>query len=222
MIAVHNLTKTFVQDGTTIEVINGLNLEIARGDSLAIFGVSGAGKSTFLNILGLIDRPTSGSVLYDGVDVFSWSDERRAEFRNRKIGFVFQAHHLLPEFTCLENTMMPALIRGISTTDARRMAVKILTDVGLGDRLPHKPGELSGGEQQRVAVARALIMDPEILLADEPTGNLDSETGSKIHDILIELNRSKHITLVIVTHNSDLAGRMSRVIGLRDGRPYTI
>jgi lipoprotein-releasing system ATP-binding protein len=222
MISVNDLTKTFVKDGTTIGVINGLNLEIARGDSLAILGVSGAGKSTFLNILGLIDRPTSGSVLYDGVDVFSWSEQQQAEFRNRKIGFVFQAHHLLPEFTCLENTMMPALIQGISIDDARRRAVKILTDVGLSDRLPHKPGELSGGEQQRVSVARALIMDPEIILADEPTGNLDSETGGKIQDILVGLNRSKNITLVVVTHNSDLAGRMSRVIGLRDGRTYDL
>jgi len=222
MISVSNLTKTFIKDGNTIGVLNGLNLEIDRGDSLAILGVSGAGKSTFLNILGLIERPTSGSVNYDGVDVFAWSEELQAEFRNKKIGFVFQAHHLLPEFTCLENTMMPALIRGMSISEARRRAVNILTDVGLGDRFAHKPGELSGGEQQRVSVARALIMDPEILLADEPTGNLDSETGEKIQDILIGLNRKKRITLVVVTHNIDLAKRMSRIIGLRDGRTYDL
>ncbi len=222
MISVNNVTKTFVKDGNTIGVLNGLDLEIARGESLAILGISGAGKSTFLNILGLIDRPTSGSVLYDGVDVFTWSEELQAEFRNKKIGFVFQAHHLLPEFTCLENAMMPALIRGMSIAEARRKAVNILTDVGLGDRLPHKPGELSGGEQQRVSVARALIMDPEILLADEPTGNLDSETGGKIQDILVELNRTKGLTLVVVTHNTDLAERMSHVIGMRDGRTYDL
>lgn len=222
MISVNNITKTFVKDGNTIGVLNGLNLEISRGDSLAILGVSGAGKSTFLNILGLIDRPTSGSVLYDGVDVFAQSEKQKAKFRNKKIGFVFQAHHLLPEFTCIENTMMPALIQGMPIAEARRMAVNILTDVGLGDRLPHKPGELSGGEQQRVSVARALIMSPEILLADEPTGNLDSETGGKIQDILVDLNRTRRITLVVVTHNIDLAERMTRVIGLRDGKTYDL
>lgn len=218
MITVKNLTKTFIKDGNKIEVLKGLDLEIARGDSLAILGVSGVGKSTFLNILGTLDHPTSGTVLYDSMNVFEWNEQEQADFRNRKIGFVFQSHHLLPEFTCLENTIMPALIHGIPMHDARARAESILTEVGLGDRLPHKPGELSGGEQQRVAVARALIMEPEILLADEPTGNLDSETGKMIQDILLKLNRTTGITLITVTHNQALADRMSRVIGLQDGR----
>jgi lipoprotein-releasing system ATP-binding protein len=218
MITVKNLTKTFIKDGNKIEVLKGLNLEIARGDSLAILGVSGVGKSTFLNILGTLDHPTSGTVLYDSMNVFEWNEQEQADFRNRKIGFVFQSHHLLPEFTCLENTIMPALIHGIPMHDARVRAESILTEVGLGDRLPHKPGELSGGEQQRVAVARALIMEPEILLADEPTGNLDSETGKMVQDILLKLNRTTGITLITVTHNQALADRMSRVIGLQDGR----
>jgi len=218
MIEVSNLKKTFIKDGNKIEVLRGLNLEIAKGDSLAILGVSGAGKSTFLNILGVLDHPSSGDVLYNGADAFIWNEQKQAEFRNQKIGFVFQSHHLLPEFTSLENTMMPALINGMPLLEARKRAEIILTEVGLGDRLPHKPGELSGGEQQRVAVARALVMKPEILLADEPTGNLDTETGEKIQDILLELNRTRGITLVAATHNRRLAERMSRSIGLQDGR----
>jgi len=218
MITVRELKKTFTKDGNSIEVLKGLNLDIAKGDSLALLGVSGAGKSTLLTILGMIDHPTSGTVLYNSIDVFAWTEQKQAEFRNSRIGFVFQSHHLLPEFTCLENTMMPALINGIPKGEARKRAEIILTDVGLGDRLPHKPGELSGGEQQRVAVARALIMQPDVLLADEPTGNLDSTTGEKIQDILLELNESLDITLVIVTHNKKLADRMSRIIGLQDGR----
>jgi len=218
MIEVSNLEKTFIKDGNKIEVLRGLNLEIAKGDSLAILGVSGAGKSTFLNILGVLDHPSSGDVLYNGTDAFSWNEQKQAEFRNQKIGFVFQSHHLLPEFTSLEKTMMPALINGMPLREARKRAEIILTEVGLGDRLPHKPGELSGGEQQRVAVARALVMKPEILLADEPTGNLDTETGEKIQDILLELNRTRGITLVVATHNRRLAERMSRSIELQDGR----
>lgn len=218
MIEVNNLKKTFIKDGNKIEVLRGLNLEIAKGDSLAILGVSGAGKSTFLNILGVLDHPSSGDVLYNGADAFSWNEQKQAEFRNQKIGFVFQSHHLLPEFTSLENTMMPALINGMPLQEARKRAEIILTEVGLGDRLPHKPGELSGGEQQRVAVARALVMKPEIIVADEPTGNLDTETGEKIQDILLELNRTTGITLVVATHNRRLAERMSRSIELQDGR----
>ncbi|MGC9975792.1 MAG: ABC transporter ATP-binding protein, partial [Syntrophales bacterium] len=196
------------------------NLTISRGESLAILGVSGAGKSTLIHILGTLDHPTSGSVLFDDIDVFQWDKKKLAEFRNKAIGFVFQFHNLLPEFNSVENTMMPALIHGLPYRKARERAAAILHEVGLGDRLSHKPGELSGGEQQRVAVARALIMEPEIILADEPTGNLDSETGKKIEDILLELNRTKMITLIVVTHNSDLANRMSKNIGLRDGKIY--
>ena len=220
VIQVHDLKKTFVKDGSRIEVLRGINLRIDDGDSLAILGVSGAGKTTFVHILGTLDRPTSGTVLFNGLNVFDWQEKKLASFRNRKIGFVFQFHNLLPEFNSLENTMMPALIHGMSRRDALARAETILHDVGLDDRMTHKPSDLSGGEQQRVAVARALIMEPEILLADEPTGNLDTETGRKIEDILLELNRQKGITLIVVTHNQSLAGRMSRSIGLRDGEIY--
>jgi lipoprotein-releasing system ATP-binding protein len=221
MIRVENLSKTFLKDGLKIEVLKGLNLHIALGESLAVVGVSGSGKSTLIHILGTLDHPTSGSVLFDGVDVFTWPEQKLAAFRNRKIGFVFQFHNLLPEFSALENAMMPALIRRIPKTEARRKAEAILSEVGLGDRITHKPGELSGGEQQRVAIARALILEPEILLADEPTGNLDTETGKKIEEILMALNRTKRITLIVVTHNQSLADRMSQQIGLRDGRIYS-
>ena len=217
-IEIRNLSKTYMMDGTRIEALKGVNLDVVRGDSLAILGVSGAGKSTLLHILGTLDRPTEGTFQYDGVSIFDWSEKKLAEFRNRKVGFVFQFHHLLPEFTSLENTMMPALIAGLSRSEARRKAEAILDEVGLTERRTHKPGELSGGEQQRVAVARALVMEPEMLLADEPTGNLDTETGTRIHEMLAHLNRTRGITLVVVTHNQSLAERMSRCIGLRDGR----
>ena len=222
MIRVNDLKKTFIKDGNHIEVLKGLNLEIRRGESLAMLGVSGAGKSTLIHILGALDHPTSGKVLFDDIDIFSWDDNKIAVFRNRKIGFVFQLHNLLPEFSALENTMMPALIHGLSRREAKQRAETLLQSVGLGHRFTHKSGELSGGEQQRVAVARALVMEPDILLADEPTGNLDTETGKKIEDILLELNISKKITLVVVTHNKSLADRMQKRVGLRDGRTYDI
>ena len=220
MIQLNNLSKTFIKDGNAIEVLKSLDFTISRGESLAILGVSGAGKSTLIHILGTLDHPTSGTVLFDDINVFQWDKKKLAEFRNKTIGFVFQFHNLLPEFNSLENTMMPALIHGLPYRKARERAEAILHEVGLGDRLTHKPGELSGGEQQRVAVARALIMEPEIILADEPTGNLDSETGKKIEDILMDLNKVKRITLVVVTHNRMLADRMSKNIGLRDGKIY--
>ncbi|MBU1745559.1 MAG: ABC transporter ATP-binding protein [Proteobacteria bacterium] len=221
MIQINNLQKTFIKDSHRIEVLKGLDFEIAEGQSLAVVGVSGAGKSTLIHIIGTLDHPTSGAVLFDGVDVFTWPEKRLSAFRNRKIGFVFQFHNLLPEFTALENAMMPALIQRIPKLESIRRAEAILGEVGLGDRMTHKPGELSGGEQQRVALARALILEPEILLADEPTGNLDTETGKRIEDMLISLNRTKRITLIVVTHNPSLADRMSHRIGLRDGRIYT-
>jgi lipoprotein-releasing system ATP-binding protein len=221
MIRIENLNKTFLKDGLTIEVLKELNLCINTGESLAVVGVSGSGKSTLIHILGTLDHPTSGTVLFDEVDVFTWPEQKLAAFRNRKIGFIFQFHNLLPEFTGLENTMMPALIRRMPKREAKRRAEALLTEVGLGDRMTHKPGELSGGEQQRVAIARALILEPEILLADEPTGNLDTETGKKIEEILVALNKTKRITLIAVTHNQSLADRMSQQIGLRDGRIYT-
>jgi lipoprotein-releasing system ATP-binding protein len=221
MIRIENLNKTFLKDGLKIEVLKELNLCINTGESLAVVGVSGSGKSTLIHILGTLDHPTSGAVLFDEVDVFTWPEQKLAAFRNRKIGFIFQFHNLLPEFTGLENTMMPALIRRMPKQEAKRRAEALLTEVGLGDRMTHKPGELSGGEQQRVAIARALILEPEILLADEPTGNLDTETGKKIEEILVALNKTKRITLIAVTHNQSLADRMSRQLGLRDGRIYT-
>ncbi len=218
MIKVSKLNKTFIKDGSRIEVLKDLDLEVAKGDSLSIVGVSGAGKSTLIHILGTLDRPTSGEVLIGGNNVFAWDPLKLAAFRNKMIGFVFQFHHLLPEFTSLENAMMPALISGMSSRKARERAQEVLRGVGLADRMTHKPGELSGGEQQRVAVARALVMEPEMILADEPTGNLDTDTGKKIEDILLSLNSEKGITLIVVTHNQLLAQRMSRSIGLQDGR----
>jgi lipoprotein-releasing system ATP-binding protein len=220
MIKLKQLSKTFIKDGNRIDVLKGLDLEIQKGESLAVVGVSGSGKSTLIHILGTLDHPTSGVLLFEEKNVFEWPEKKLAAFRNERIGFVFQFHNLLPEFSSLENTMMPALIHGLSKSEARKRAEAILNDLGLRDRMTHKPGELSGGEQQRVAVARALMMEPEILLADEPTGNLDSETGSRIGDILVQLNKTRQITLVIVTHNPLLAKQMSRRIGLQDGKIY--
>jgi lipoprotein-releasing system ATP-binding protein len=220
MIKLENLSKTFFKDSNKIEVLRGLNLEIKQGESLAILGVSGAGKSTLIHILGTLDHPTEGRLFINGVNVFEWEEKKIANFRNCTIGFIFQLNNLLPEFTALENAMMPALISGMNKKQALEKANYLLSEVGLGHRVKHKPGELSGGEQQRVAIARSLIMDPEILLADEPTGNLDTETGKKIEDILVNLNETKNITLIVVTHNKMLAERMSGRIGLRDGKIY--
>ena len=220
MIILENLSKTFFKDGNKIEVLRGLNLEIKKGESLAILGVSGAGKSTLIHILGTLDHPTSGNISINGMNVFEWNENKMARFRNSNIGFIFQFNNLLPEFDALENTMMPALISGMPKKLAAQKAYSLLEELGLEKRTGHKPGELSGGEQQRVAIARALIMEPEILLADEPTGNLDTETGKKIEDILVNLNATKKITLVIVTHNKLLSERMSGKIGLRDGKIY--
>jgi lipoprotein-releasing system ATP-binding protein len=220
MIKLENISKTFVKDGNKIEVLRGLNLEIRKGQSLAILGVSGAGKSTLIHILGTLDHPTEGNLLINDIDVFAWEEKKLASFRNSTIGFIFQFNNLLPEFDALENTMMPALISGMNKRQAAEKAKYLLAGVGLEHRLSHKPGELSGGEQQRVAIARALAMEPEILLADEPTGNLDTETGKKIEDILVNLNEIRKITLIVVTHNIMLAERMSGRIGLRDGKIY--
>ena len=218
MIAIRDLHKIFVKDHNEIHVLKGLNLDIARGDSLAVLGVSGAGKSTLLHIVGTLDRPTSGTISFDGINVFDWDEARLAAFRNKKIGFVFQFNNLLPEFSSLENVMIPLLISRSSRKEAGKRAVSLLEEVGLGDRITHKPGELSGGEQQRVAVARALIMEPEVILADEPTGNLDTETGKKVEDVLISMNKRRRITLIVATHNQSLAERMSRSMGLKDGK----
>ncbi len=185
---------------------------------LAIVGASGVGKSTFLHILGGLDRPTSGKVFYGEVDIFSLASVELARFRNERVGFIFQFHHLLPEFSALENVMIPALIRRTDPKAAAETASEVLSDVGLGSRLHHRPGELSGGEQQRVAVARALVLKPDVVLADEPTGNLDAHTGEAIHDLLLSLNKQRGITFVIVTHNDKLAIRADRVLRMADGK----
>ena len=201
-----------------MEVLKGVDLTFSRGEKAAIVGASGVGKTTFLHVLGTLDRPTAGKVLYEGKDIYTLNEKELALFRNREIGFVFQFHHLLPEFTALENTMMPCLIQGISKKESASRAESILTLVGLKERLPHKPGELSGGEQQRVAVARALVLEPKVLLADEPTGNLDTKTGESVFDLLQEINQIKGVTLIVVTHNLKLAEKLSRQIQLVDGK----
>jgi len=217
-IEVQQLYKSFGNGSKKVEVLKGINLTFSQGEKAAIVGASGVGKTTQLHILGTLDRPTAGKVLYGGRDIFTLNEKDLAVFRNREIGFVFQFHHLLPEFNALENTMMPCLIQGMSKQEAALRAEAMLALVGLKDRLPHKPGELSGGEQQRVAVARALVLEPNVLLADEPTGNLDSKTGEAVFDLLQELNRIKNVTLIVVTHNPNLAAQMPRQILLADGK----
>ncbi len=218
LISIEGLCKRYPMGGATVEVLKGVDLEIQAGTTTALVGASGAGKSTLLHILGALDRPSGGVVSYRGEDLFRRSDQELADFRNRSIGFVFQFHHLLPEFTALENVMLPALIARISRHRAEQQAQRLLQQVGLDHRLEHRPGQLSGGEQQRVAIARALVLEPELLLADEPTGNLDMKTSEAIHDLLARLQQETGITLVIVTHNERLAAGMQRVIHLVDGK----
>jgi lipoprotein-releasing system ATP-binding protein len=217
-IQIDGLAKTYLMADRRLEVLRGIDLEIAKGEIVALTGPSGAGKSTFLHLLGTLDVPTRGRIRYDGEDVFERGEEGLAAFRNETVGFVFQSHHLLPEFTALENAMMPALIRREGRAEARRRAAAMLERVGLGDRLDHRPGELSGGEQQRVALARALSLSPRLLLADEPTGNLDPQTAEGIHGLLVDLNRSLGITAVVVTHNERLAQALPRRLRLVSGR----
>jgi lipoprotein-releasing system ATP-binding protein len=218
MITINDLYKTFKIGERDLTVLNGINLEIRRGELLAVMGASGAGKSTLLHIIGLLDRPTHGTVLFEGQDLFQLSEAAQADFRNKRIGFVFQFHHLLPEFTALENACMPALIQRRSPVDVEIDAIALLNEVGLGERLHHKPGELSGGEQQRVAVARALMQRPDLVLADEPTGNLDTHTGEAIFALLRDLNKSRGTTFVIVTHNEKLSAQADRIVYLQDGQ----
>ncbi|HVO26297.1 MAG TPA: ABC transporter ATP-binding protein [Candidatus Margulisiibacteriota bacterium] len=217
LIRATGLSKAY-GDGRRIDVLVDLDLEVAAGETLAIVGQSGVGKSTLLHILGTLDQPTSGTVLFDGVNIFGLSEREQATFRNREVGFIFQFHHLLPDFTALENVMMPALIRGVSPAEAEGRARAVLERVGLSERLTHKPGELSGGEQQRVAVARAVALSPRIILADEPTGNLDPATGAEVHALLMDLNRTHNITLVIVTHNDELSRLVHRTLRLQNGK----
>lgn len=217
MIDVVGLYKTFPMGGRELVVLNDINLHIARGELIAIVGASGAGKSTLLQILGTLDRPTKGTVSFEGQNLFQLTEQQQAEFRNRRVGFVFQFHHLLPEFTALENACLPAMIQKREMADVIGEATKLLGEVGLGDRLHHKPGELSGGEQQRVSVARALMQQPDLVLADEPTGNLDSHTGDALFTLLRQLNRSRGTTFVIVTHNDKLSAQADRIISMQDG-----
>jgi lipoprotein-releasing system ATP-binding protein len=221
-IAVQGLVKTFTSNGNLVEVIKGLDLDVYAGETLAVVGASGVGKSTLLHILGTLERPTQGRVIWEGEEVFALDDRRLAAFRNRKIGFVFQFHYLLPEFDALENVMMPALIARVPKAQAREDAEAILVRVGLAHRLRHRVSTLSGGEQQRVAVARALVLKPEVLLADEPTGNLDPHSGGQVQELLLDLNREQGLTSVIVTHNLDLAQALTRQITLVDGKAMII
>jgi lipoprotein-releasing system ATP-binding protein len=218
IIEVRSLSKVFETDGSRIAALKGIDLMIKRGETLGILGMSGSGKSTLLHILGTLERPTSGEVLYSGENVFHRSDDELATFRNREIGFVFQFHYLLSEFSALENVMMPLLIQRVGAKEARERAMDTLERVGLKDRLHHRPGELSGGEQQRVAIARAVILKPRVILADEPTGNLDLETGKSVMDLFLNLNYKEGITLVLVTHNPAVAERLGRRIRLSDGK----
>ena len=218
LIAARGLCKRFRNGGAVVEVLRDLDFDLGSGETIAIIGASGIGKSTLLHILGTLDRPDSGSLQFNAENLFDYPDVRLAKFRNECIGFVFQFHHLLPEFSALENTMMPALIQGWSKPRAADAAREILVRVGLKERIAYRVRKLSGGEQQRVALARALLLKPPVLLADEPTGNLDRANSEQVHRLLIELNEEIGMTLVVVTHNLELAARMSRRVTLADGR----
>jgi lipoprotein-releasing system ATP-binding protein len=217
-VQIRELSKSYWLHGKRIDVLRGLSLDIERGELLSMVGASGSGKSTFLHVLGTLDAPVAGSMEVDGVDVLGLGDADLARFRNRTVGFVFQSHYLLPEFTALENVAMPALVRRLDRAAAMRKARDLLDRVGLGSRVDHRPGELSGGEAQRVALARALVLEPPLLLADEPTGNLDPVTGEGIHQVLREVNRDLGITAVVVTHNETLARSMPRRLRLTGGK----
>ncbi|NNG00654.1 MAG: ABC transporter ATP-binding protein [Desulfobacteraceae bacterium] len=218
MIIGEKICKSYSSSGSTIHILNNLSVRLDTGVTLGVIGASGIGKSTLLHILGTLDRPDSGELRFFDEDVLGFNDEKMARFRNQSIGFVFQFHHLLPEFSALENVMMPALIQGIGQETANETAESILVRVGLKERLSHKATQLSGGEQQRVALARALVMNPKILLADEPTGNLDRQNSDQIHDLLMSLNAELKMTMVVVTHNPELASYMSRRVTIADGR----
>lgn len=214
MLSTNNLSKSYGD----LNILKGVSMEVKKGEIVSIVGASGAGKSTLLHIIGTLDRPDSGRVIIDEVDVFSLSATKIAQFRNQKIGFVFQFHHLLPEFSALENVMMPALINKVSVSTAQKKAHSLLDRMQLNDRLHHKPSELSGGEQQRVAIARSLINDPAIILADEPTGNLDSSNSLIIFDMILQLRAELQQTFILVTHNDDLAKQSDRTLRMADGK----
>ncbi len=218
LLIARDITKSFNTNGQQLHVLNGINITIYKGEMIAVMGASGVGKSTLLNILGTLDRPTSGEVIFEGADIFGKSDEELAYLRNKRIGFVFQFHHLLPEFTALENTLFPAMILKMNRREALDIAEKNLANVGLRERMTHRPGELSGGEQQRVAIARALMTSPDIILADEPTGNLDTHTGDEVYALLKKINQEYGTTFVVVTHNEKLANQADRILKMVDGQ----
>jgi ABC-type lipoprotein export system ATPase subunit len=217
-IVAQDVTKSFARDGERVEVLKGVSLAVAVGELVSIAGPSGVGKSTLLHLLGGLERPTGGKISYGETNLAELTDLALARFRNRHAGFVFQFHHLLPEFSAVENVMLPLLIRRATPAAARERAAALLGRVGLSGRLRHRPGELSGGEQQRVAIARALVGEPAVLLADEPTGNLDSKTGEEVFELLRELNQETRLTCILVTHNEELARRTDRVLRMLDGR----
>lgn len=218
LVVAADVKKSFHHMGRRLEVLRGIDLTINAGEMLGVVGQSGAGKSTFLHCMGTLDIPTSGSIRIDGEEITGLSSARLAEIRNRTIGFVFQFHHLLPEFNALENVVMPGMIQGRPRREIEARAMALLEEVGLRERALHRPGELSGGEQQRVALARALVLEPKLLLADEPTGNLDSKTSQQIHELFFRINQQRATTIVVVTHNLALAQTMPRVVTLKDGR----
>jgi len=217
MLEVRGLCKAYKKGGALIEVLDGANFSVAEGDMVSVIGASGAGKSTLLHLLGTLDAPDAGAIFYRGKDLMTLEAAELADFRNTTLGFVFQFHHLLPEFSALENVMLPALIRRTPRDEAESAAKRALDEVGLAHRLTHKPGELSGGEQQRVALARAMVLDPPLILADEVTGNLDERTGEEIHELLFRINRERRTTFIVVTHNRALADRMPRRLQLEGG-----
>ncbi len=221
LVVASNVKKSFRHMGRTLDVLRGVDIEIGDGEMVAIVGPSGAGKSTLLHCIGTLDIPTSGSIRIAGEEVTKLPGARLAELRNRTIGFVFQFHHLLPEFNAIENVLMPGLVQGKPRRELEARARALLDEVGLCERALHRPGELSGGEQQRVALARAIMLEPRLLLADEPTGNLDSATSAQIHDLFFAINKQRGTTIVVVTHNAALAASMPRIVTLRDGSVET-
>jgi lipoprotein-releasing system ATP-binding protein len=222
LLSAHDLHKTYSEGGREIVVLRELSLELKTAERLAIVGESGVGKSTLLHILGTLDRPTKGRIIYSDKELPLDDEAALSAFRNREIGFVFQFHYLLPDFSALENVMLPALIQGMSPGQAREQSEDLLESVGLKDRMSHRPGKLSGGEQQRVSVARAVVLQPKLILADEPTGSLDFRIGQEVHELLFQLNEQRGVALIIATHNRDFAEKIGRQLELRDGRLFPV